>query len=49
MCVDFLFQKTPIINSKERTVQSGDAFEDTAFKRGFEIVSQITDNGNQPS
>jgi hypothetical protein len=33
--LDFLFQKTPIITPKKRTVQPGDAFEDTAFKPGF--------------
>jgi hypothetical protein len=33
-----LLQKTPIITPKKRTVQPGDAFEDTAFKPGFEIV-----------
>jgi hypothetical protein len=27
-----------LITSKKRTVQRGDAFEDTAFKPGFEIV-----------
>jgi hypothetical protein len=35
---DYLFQKTPIIAPEKRTVQPGDAFEDTAFKPGFEIV-----------
>ncbi len=34
---DFLFQKTPIINPQKRTVQLGNAFEDTAVKPGFEI------------
>jgi hypothetical protein len=38
MSLDSFFQKTPIINPKNRTVQPGDAFEDTAFKPGFEIV-----------
>jgi hypothetical protein len=36
--LDSLFQKIPIIASKKRTVQPRDAFEDTAFKPGFEIV-----------
>jgi hypothetical protein len=36
--LDSLFQKTPIITTKKRTVQPGDAIEDTAFKPGFEIV-----------
>jgi hypothetical protein len=36
--LDSLFQKTPIITSKKLTVQPRDAFEDTAFKPGFEIV-----------
>jgi hypothetical protein len=31
-------KKFPIITPKERTVQPIDAFEDTAFKPGFEIV-----------
>ncbi len=36
---DSLTQSTPILNSKERTLQPGDAFEDTAlFKPWFEIV-----------
>jgi hypothetical protein len=30
MGLDFFLQKTPIITSKKRTVQPGDAFEDTA-------------------
>ncbi len=30
--------KTPIIALNKRTVQPGDAFEDTVFKPGFEIV-----------
>jgi hypothetical protein len=38
MGLDSLFQKTPIITSKKRTVQPGEAFEDTVFKPGFEIV-----------
>jgi hypothetical protein len=38
MSVDSLFQKSPIITLKKQTVQPGDAFEDTAFKLGFEIV-----------
>jgi hypothetical protein len=33
-----LFQKTQIITPEKRTVQPVDAFEDTAFKPGFEIV-----------
>jgi hypothetical protein len=33
-----LFEKTPIITPEKRTVQPGGAFEDTAFKPGFEIV-----------
>jgi hypothetical protein len=36
--LDYLFQKTPIINPKTPTVQPRDAFEDTAFKTGFEVV-----------
>ncbi len=36
--LDSLFQKTPIITPKKRTIQPGDAFEDTAFKPGFEIA-----------
>jgi hypothetical protein len=33
--LDFLFQKTQIINpKKKRTAQPGDAFEDTVFKPG---------------
>ncbi len=35
---DSLFQKTPIIIPKEPAVQPGDAYEDTAFKPGLEIV-----------
>jgi hypothetical protein len=31
-------QKNPIINPEKRTVQSGDAFEDTAYWPGFDIV-----------
>ncbi len=38
MGLDSLFQKTPIIITKQQTVQPGDAFEDTAFKPGFKIV-----------
>ncbi len=36
--LDSLFQKTPITTLKKRTAQPGDAFEDTAFDPGFEIV-----------
>jgi hypothetical protein len=36
--LDSLFQKTPIITQTKRFVQPGDAFEDTAFKPGFENV-----------
>jgi hypothetical protein len=36
--LDSTFQKTPIITPKKLTVQPVDAFEDTAFKPGFEIV-----------
>jgi hypothetical protein len=33
------FMKPPISTPEKRTVQPGDAFEDTAFnKQGFEIV-----------
>jgi hypothetical protein len=32
------FQKTSMITLKKRTVQPKDAFEDTGFKQGFEIV-----------
>jgi hypothetical protein len=38
MGLDSLFQKTPIIAHKKRTVQPGDVFEDTDFKPGFETV-----------
>ncbi len=38
MGVDSLFQKTPIITLKKRTVQPRDAFVETAFKPGLEIV-----------
>ncbi len=34
---DSPFQKTPIITPKKWTVQPRVAFEDTAFKPGFEI------------
>jgi hypothetical protein len=37
MGLDSLFQKALIIPLK-RTVQPGNAFEDTAFKQRFEIV-----------
>jgi hypothetical protein len=33
-----LLPKTPIITPKKRTVQPRDAFEDTVFRSGFEIV-----------
>jgi hypothetical protein len=33
-----LGEKKPIITPKNRTFQPGGAFEDTAFKPGFEIV-----------
>jgi hypothetical protein len=36
--LDSLFQKTPVITPKKRSVQPGDALEDTAFKPGFEIL-----------
>ncbi len=35
--LNFLFRKTPIITSKERTVQPGNAFEDTALSRGLKL------------
>jgi hypothetical protein len=35
---DYLFRKTLTITPKKLTVQPADAFEDTAFKPGFEIV-----------
>jgi hypothetical protein len=35
---DSLFQKTPVIIPKKRTVHPGDAFENTAFQPVFEIV-----------
>jgi hypothetical protein len=35
--LDSLFQGTTIINTKKRNIHPGDAFEDTAFKQGFEI------------
>jgi hypothetical protein len=38
ICPEYLFQKTPIIILKERTLQPGDAFEDTALKPGIEVV-----------
>ncbi len=34
----YLFTKTLIITSKIETAKPGDAFEDTAFEPGFEIV-----------
>jgi hypothetical protein len=35
----FLSQETPIITKRrKKTIQPGDAFEDTAFKPGFEIA-----------
>jgi hypothetical protein len=37
MGLDSLFQKTPIITPTKQTVQSEDAFEDTAFKRGLKL------------
>jgi hypothetical protein len=38
-----MFQKTPIITPLDkRTVIPGDAFEDTAFELGFEIVKLQT-------
>jgi hypothetical protein len=40
--LDFLFQKTPIMNPKKRTVQAGDAFEGTRFQAGFGIVKTLT-------
>jgi hypothetical protein len=33
-----LFLKTPVISPEKRTIQPGDAFEDTSSKPGFEIV-----------
>jgi hypothetical protein len=36
--LDSLFQTILIITPKKRTVQPGDAYEDTAFKPEFEIV-----------
>jgi hypothetical protein len=39
MGLDTHFQKTLIITPKKRTVQQGEAFEDTAFKPRFEIVN----------
>jgi hypothetical protein len=39
MSLDSLVQKTSIITPQNKlNVQSGDAFENTAFKPGFEIV-----------
>jgi hypothetical protein len=38
MGLDSLFQKTPIITSKKRTVPLRDTFEDTTYKAGFAIV-----------
>jgi hypothetical protein len=35
----YLFQKTLITMPKKRTVQPGDALEDTVFKPRFEIVT----------
>ncbi len=32
--LDSLFQKTPIITPKQRTVQPGDVFDDSAFYAG---------------
>ncbi len=41
--LDSRSQKIPIITlkkkKKQQTVEPGDAFEDTAFKTGFEIVN----------
>jgi hypothetical protein len=37
--IDSLFQKTTIITPQKRTIQPGDAFEDTDFMPGFEIVN----------
>ncbi len=39
-----LFQKTPIITLKKWTVQPGDAFEDTAFKPHFQILSHVAES-----
>jgi hypothetical protein len=36
--LESLFQKTPIITPKKRTVQPGDSLEDTTFRPGFEII-----------
>ncbi len=36
--LDSLFQKTPMFTSKKQTVKPGDAFENIAFERWFEIV-----------
>jgi hypothetical protein len=38
MGLDSLRQKTPMITRQRQTVQHEDAFEDAAFKPGFEIV-----------
>jgi hypothetical protein len=32
------FEKTPIITPQKRTTHQRDAFEDTSFKPGFQIV-----------
>jgi hypothetical protein len=34
----FPLLKTPIINLLQQTVRTGDAFEDTKFKPGFDFV-----------
>ncbi len=31
------FEKTPILTPEKRTFQPGNAFDDTAFKPGFQI------------
>jgi hypothetical protein len=39
MTIDALFQNTTMFSTKKkRTIQPGDALEDTAFKRWLEIV-----------
>ncbi len=38
MSLDSLAQNTLIINSQKRIFQPGDAFEDTTFEPGFDIV-----------
>ncbi len=42
MSLASLFHEMLIITNKKRNFQPGDAFEDTAFEPGFEIVKFST-------